>query len=279
MEDSRYNRMIAEQVKQINNKYIKDAEKKGYLLKDKDATENTLEGAGFWDDFGSGFVKGFTMPFKAVSSLVGGEKRQRGRPRKTGGLVTGGVSTGGGFFDDVLSGVSSAVKLAPLLGLGKGKRRVGRPRKGGAIALNKREENFSTPVRARGRPRKMGGIGTGGIGTGGIGTGGLSRRLLKARAVGSGKAELEGSGFFDDILEGVSNVGKLVEKGVDIGDKLGLLKKGKGKGKKQMRGGVSTGGKRGASKWISHVKAYAKKHNMKYNEALKDPKCRASYRK
>lgn len=31
------------------------------------------------------------------------------------------------------------------------------------------------------------------------------------------------------------------------------------------------------SPWITHVKAYAKKHGIKYNEALKDPKCRQSY--
>ena len=31
--------------------------------------------------------------------------------------------------------------------------------------------------------------------------------------------------------------------------------------------------------WIDHVKSYAKKHNMKYFDALKDPKCKASYKK
>jgi len=33
-----------------------------------------------------------------------------------------------------------------------------------------------------------------------------------------------------------------------------------------------------ANKWIEYVKAYAKKHNMKYSEALKDPKCKAGYK-
>ena len=103
---------------------------------------------------------------------------------------------------------------------------------------------------------------------GGIQTGGL------ARAVGSGMGELEGSGFFDDVLDKVSSIAGTVKKGVDIGKDLGLIK---GKGRK--RAGVSTGGKRGASKWIEHVKAHAKKHGMKYNEALKDPRTKASYRK
>ena len=33
------------------------------------------------------------------------------------------------------------------------------------------------------------------------------------------------------------------------------------------------------NKWIKFVKAYAKKNNMKYNEALKDPKLKAEYKK
>jgi hypothetical protein len=33
------------------------------------------------------------------------------------------------------------------------------------------------------------------------------------------------------------------------------------------------------NKWISYVKEYAKTHNLKYNEALKDPKMKAGYKK
>jgi hypothetical protein len=33
------------------------------------------------------------------------------------------------------------------------------------------------------------------------------------------------------------------------------------------------------NKWIQHVKAYASKHGMKYGEALKDPKCKNSYKR
>ena len=32
------------------------------------------------------------------------------------------------------------------------------------------------------------------------------------------------------------------------------------------------------NKWINHVKNYAQKNNMKYNEALKDMNCKASYK-
>jgi len=34
-----------------------------------------------------------------------------------------------------------------------------------------------------------------------------------------------------------------------------------------------------ANKWIEFVRMYAKKNNMKYNEAMKDPQCKASYKK
>ena len=103
---------------------------------------------------------------------------------------------------------------------------------------------------------------------GGLQTGGL------ARAVGSGMGELEGSGFFDDVLDKVSGIASTVKKGVDIGKDLGLIK---GKGRK--RAGVSTGGAvtGGASPWIQHIKAYQKKHGVSYKEAMK--KAKATYRK
>lgn len=388
MENSAYNRNIANQINAINQRYIKEAERRGHIIEDMPITRDSvrgLQGAGFWSDFGSGFVKGFQMPFQAVSKLVGGElpnpfadEMAYLKNMKRGGIQTGGgflddFATGfalpfkavtklvggekkprgrprkmaGGFFDDVLGGVQSAIKLAPLLGLGKGRKMagistggigtggistggrrkkmtkegagflndvigiatkvaplalaLGKPKRGrkakkmgGEIALNLREEDFDTPSQVGNMPyyKSQVGIPTGGrrhrkmggIGTGGISTGGLSRKLLGARAVGSGYAELEGSGysgngFFDDVLEGIGNVGKLVDKGLDIGDKLGLLKKGKGKMAKKGgigTGGISTGGKRGASKWVEHVKAFAKKHNISYKDALKQAK--ASYR-
>ena len=34
-----------------------------------------------------------------------------------------------------------------------------------------------------------------------------------------------------------------------------------------------------ANSWINHVKNFAKKHNIKYNEALKHPDCKSSYKK
>ena len=34
-----------------------------------------------------------------------------------------------------------------------------------------------------------------------------------------------------------------------------------------------------ANAWITHVKAWAKKNGKSYNEALRDPKCKSSYKK
>jgi hypothetical protein len=48
------------------------------------------------------------------------------------------------------------------------------------------------------------------------------------------------------------------------------FKKVLGKKKKSVKKGSK---KRGPSKWITHVKAYCKKHNMTFPEALKDPNC------
>jgi hypothetical protein len=359
MEDTAYNRKIVNQVRAINQRYIKDAQMKGQMLKDMPITRNTIgrgadfEGAGVLSgllgSIGLGKQGGAMHGAGVLSSILGsmglGKQagistggiatggRMRGRPRKMAGAMTG-----EGFLDDLADGALSigktALSLAPLIALGKPKRGrskmsgkgmmgdafgdimhmaegLGRRKKGGEIALNMRDETFATPS-ASGR-RRRGGISTGGISTGGISTGGLSRKLLGARAVGSGYGELEGSGFFDDVLSGMNNVlstatqtaqlakllkGKGKMGGIETG---GIATGGRMRGRPRKMGGemqaagvlsgllgsiglgkkagISTGGKRGASKWITHVKAYAKKHGMKYNEALKDPKCKASYKK
>jgi hypothetical protein len=54
--------------------------------------------------------------------------------------------------------------------------------------------------------------------------------------------------------------------------------------KKRERGGKGLAKKSNnkvkgmANKWITYVKEYAKKHNLKYTDALKDPKCKAGYK-
>lgn len=57
-----------------------------------------------------------------------------------------------------------------------------------------------------------------------------------------------------------------------------VIQKGR-KGGAKSGGAKSGGAKRAVSPWISHVKQYAASHNMSYRDALKDPGCKASYKK
>jgi hypothetical protein len=66
-------------------------------------------------------------------------------------------------------------------------------------------------------------------------------------------------------------VGKVVKTTADVApDAVKLFKMVKGKGAKCCGG---------ASPWIAHCKAFAKKHNMSYRDALKDARCKSSYKK
>ena len=50
----------------------------------------------------------------------------------------------------------------------------------------------------------------------------------------------------------------------------------KGKSAKKSR---KTKGKKGASPWIAHVKAFCKKTGKNFPQALKDPMCRKTFKK
>ena len=126
------------------------------------------------------------------------------------------------------------------------------------------------------------GIISGLLSTIGLGKGGAEmpatggRRHNKSKIIkGKGEAEpieieqvpnMEGSGILSGLL---SDIG--------LGKKTKGIKKSMGKGINDMNARV-VGGKKKPSAWIMHVKAYAKKHGMKYPEALKDAKCKASYK-
>lgn len=83
---------------------------------------------------------------------------------------------------------------------------------------------------------------------------------------GKKKVIKKGGNFLDDVLD-------------DVG-KVAMLALGKPKSKKGVKKEVIEGGKKKkSSSWIEHVKAYAKKHKIKYPDALKDANCKASYKK
>jgi hypothetical protein len=322
MEDTAYNRKILNQIKAINNKYVKTMQKRGGMV-----DENELMGAGLMSLLGlgqpmqgAGFLSGILGSIGLGKDMNGGIQTGGSFLDDLGSLAPlamlalgkphlgkphlGGISTGSGVFDDLADVAksigSSALSLAPLLALGKPSRR-----KAGSIALDNRDQSFQTPVNAGRRH-------------GGISTGGMMRKLLNARAVGSGLAEMEGSGIFDDILDntnkilgtasqaaslaklfrgkgksgmegagifddilsGVTGTLGTVAQGTNLAKQLGFLGKGKRRRAGIQTGGIETGGrKRAPSKWIQHVKAYSKKHGLKYNECLKDQGCKDAYRK
>jgi len=72
----------------------------------------------------------------------------------------------------------------------------------------------------------------------------------------------------NDALKKISK-----EVGNKAGSKADTIIKGKGFSKKKSNSNTKM-----ANKWITYVKDYAKKHNMKYTDALKDPKCKAGYK-
>jgi hypothetical protein len=190
--------------------------------------------------------------------------------KRVGRTMSGGADymmEGGNWIDDMTSGISQgmnailspistvaqhAAPFLPLLGLGK--RKAGRPRKvakgmtGGMEMLNEVEGGKKMKGKKKaGRPRKI--------------------------AKG-----MEGEGIFSSLLSKIG-LGEGEDENMDMEGgkkKKGLKKARKGKG---ITGGAETGGAKKTSPWIAHVKAFAKKHKMKYNEALKDPRCKSSYKK
>lgn len=94
----------------------------------------------------------------------------------------------------------------------------------------------------------------------GAGEGGRIRKTYRKRQLGGYLSDEEEGG----VMAGVS-AGKRHRK------KVTKTKVTKTKVTKKTKGGVSAG-----NKWIDHVKAYQKKHNCSYTEALK--KAGASYK-
>jgi len=82
---------------------------------------------------------------------------------------------------------------------------------------------------------------------------------------GAKKKGKKGGNFLDDLVDDIGKIAPLIA--------LGKPKKGKG-----VSGAGVSGGAKKSSSWIEHVKMFAKKHNMKYGDALSDPKCSASYK-
>jgi len=252
-----------------------------------------LKAAGLFDQIADGFTTGFKMPFQLVNKVLGGAKTKKlkaglikiAKGRQVGGYkahygmesmpiksgnglnarAVGSGNVGAGIFDDIgdfVGNVKNVLPLAAMIGIGK------KGRKGGAVGVEAMAENKNALTggkRRPGRPRKAGGPISGLLGAFGLGKDmeGGKRRPGRPR-----KAGMEAGGLFDDIL---GTVGKVVKTTADVApDAVKLFKMVKGKGAKCCGG---------ASPWIAHCKAFAKKHNMSYRDALKDARCKSSYKK
>ena len=278
MLNNSYNREIKKQVEEINRRFLNYQQATDKIVNDSEVSltgdmpvyggayvgneaeerkkggccvgraigsgKKAMEGAGLFDRLGD-------VATEALPLMLGGKKR--GRPSKKG------------------AGFGSIMPLEGLFGLGKeggamsaGKKR-GRPAKkgaglldliglgkeGGAMSAGAMSAGAMSAGKKRGRPAKKGGSLIGSLVPG-------------ASLLGLGKAEEEmtGGGFFDSVLSVANNALDVAPAVLDIASKVKGLK----------------GGKK-PSKWIEHVKAYSKKHNMSYMKCLKDPKCKASYKK
>jgi len=239
------------------------------LGKPKKGRKGGISTGGAWYDFGQ------------VGKGISSEVLSTGWGRK------GGIQTGGNSFEDFFhsighhllgNGVSKdGVKFlggVHLIGGPGGVRQMleAGEKMHGAGFWSDFADGFAMPFKAIGSIAekvlpiaKLAGLGKGaiselegGISTGGISTGGLSRKLLGARAVGGSQI---GQGWFDDALGSVVNA---------VTTLAPVYKSFKGKGGK--KGGISTGGKKGASKWIEHVKRYAREHGVSYKQAMTEAK-------
>jgi hypothetical protein len=175
---------------------------------------------------------------------------------------------GSGFFDKFVKGLSEFAKGAayPVKAISKGLDLVPfvpNPLKPIASALKDVDDPLiakdlgialKTKGRGRGRPKKMIGSGTP-----------LEQTLQVANpnVVGKGMNTKE---FVNVPLQQISRkvrggVSMTIKEAIPIPSK----REAERRGEKEMKGG-----KRRQSPWISFVKDYAKKHNMKYSDALKE---------
>jgi hypothetical protein len=203
-------------------------------------------------------------------------KRRPGRPKK-----------GGNFFDDLVSGVGSVVKttaqtLPDAIQIGKLLTRgKGRPRKAGSIGVDLMAETKNNLLTQKRRAKRGGNIfddivsGVGSVVKATAETLPSALAIGKMLAKGEPESEQErvGEGFLDDVFSGVKSTIRSVpgalKQTVDVARDISDIRK------------ILKGGKKGAksSKWIEHCKAFAKKHKMSFKDAMKDPRCKNSYKK
>jgi len=204
-----------------------------------------MSGGDFWDDLSKGFsdawnwVSGTAIPFVADNAKKIGDVVDTGS--KIAKAVGGGYSGGAMTYEQNMNMADAMGDI--FSGMGKAsdsRRKSGAVQfyKGGnseALMTQQERSNVNQPyLTGKGRKTKM------------------NERLAEKIA------KLQGRGM--EPIEDMEGSNKIV----------GLMSKTNPEVDRKIGSGVS-GGKR-SSKWIDHVKAYAKSHNIKYGEALKQAK-------
>jgi len=203
MYNNAYNKKIADEVRKLTLKYLKQDSKSNF-------GGNNLIGGGFFDDLWSATSQGINTGLSilpAVMPFLGAGKKKVGRPRKlkAGAHLYNMVQfpeqmdlKGGDFFSDLGGMFQKALPLLPLLAAGKkSKKPKAKYIKGGNFESEMIEgimEGLGKKPKARGRPKK-----------GGV-------RLPEMM-------NLQGDGFMDDIFNTVNKGFSGLERGLDMFDK------------------------------------------------------------
>ena len=257
MENTPYNQKIAEQLREINNRFLLNQDLTGKQVMEDTQIALTKPNVSYGSGKKAGLIKTKVGGVRALGRAIGSgmaemegmglmsEKKRRGRPRKAGAV-----------------GVDAMAQQKNLL-TGNGKKR-GRPSKvaGGPIGM------FANMLGLGKEEDKKVAGGPIGMFANMLGLGKEEEKVAGRRR--GGRPSKKAGGFFDDVI---SSVGNAVKTAAEVApDAIKLAKLVRGKGKKQA---VAKGGAKKSS-WIAHVKSYAKKHNISYKDALK--KAGASYK-
>jgi len=230
---------------------------------------------GFWGVIASALLP--TVVDKAVDFFGGGDKDE---DDEMAGLTQG--------IERMMGERSkSAPPAAPASAIAKPT-----PRKGDKPKRKAKSPSSSPEVEQKSKKSKHGGSVLGGPSNDPVNKGKIGgQKYMKSTGLkwegatlGAGKkTKKTGSALFKttpvvplDIKSGIPPSEEQIEGIHDSKEVQGNGKKG-GMLKSEMQGSTFSGGAKKTSKWITHVKAYAKQHGVKYGEALKLAK--ASYKK
>lgn len=247
-----------------------------------------MSGGDFWDDLGKGFSDAWSWitdtAIPAITPVIDTAGKVADVYGKVSGKKEGKGVSGGDFWSDLGNTVSTVAPFLPLLGLGEsgGRQGVipqdgdyfsdlsGLGQSGGARASDTRMKSGKLQLYKSGNGLS-GGLADRKVG----GKRGLSKQQRLALKI----AHLQGKGLepTSDIEKADALVGLMARANPKVDNVLNQIQSSREKDPEPPHAkGLGVSGGKKVSKWILHVKEYAKKHNLKYGDALKQAK--ATYR-